>query len=96
MTNPTEKIRRIEKEIKKCKECCYVRDMTNIKPPICNYHQGYFKGREEREKEILEIIDKVFNIEVLDGKLFTSDAVIIVLKNIEHKLKSQIQTKEGK
>jgi hypothetical protein len=42
-----------KKEIE-CEECCYVRDMTNIKPALCNFHQGSLS----KEKEVLKIIDE--------------------------------------
>jgi hypothetical protein len=60
----------IEIKETKCKEC-QIAKLNNPKHPICNYHQGIFKGKAEARKEFLEIID---NIEIQypddDGKPF--------------------------
>ena len=48
------KYRTIDKKHKtKCKDCLMVADTPM---PLCNYHQGYKKGRAEMLKKVLEII----------------------------------------
>lgn len=47
----------LKKEIEKCEECCYVRDMTDIKPQRCEYHNGLIKGRAEMLKEIEDVLE---------------------------------------
>jgi len=49
---------KIEQE--ECKEC-QICKLNNPKHPICNYHQGYKKGRQERELEILNLIKEDFD-----------------------------------
>lgn len=55
-----------KEEIEKCELCCYVRDMTNIKPAICEFHKGKIKGREEATQDFIRMIDKNPNFFIND------------------------------
>lgn len=98
-----QKIAQVKKEIEKCKECYYIRDMTNIKPALCNYHQGEIKGIQEANEMIEKTLDEIgielFLEDVIDKKTGKKIKVPKEIKDLwdiywEH-IKEKIKSKLG-
>lgn len=74
----------IKKEIEECKECCYVRDMTNIKPALCNYHQGKLQGIQSQKSQDKKIVLDIVKSHIFNIYPISCDAIC---KEIEKELK---------
>lgn len=45
----------LKEEIEECGLCKYVREQTNLKPPICEFH----RGKQEATKDFIKMINEM-------------------------------------
>lgn len=49
-------VRRMKNKEEECEYCKYLKEQTNIVPPICEYHKGFQEGKAEAIKDFKEFI----------------------------------------
>ena len=77
----------LKEEIEKCKECCYVRDMTDSIPPICEYHRGKQEAQKLFKDAVWDWSGKFWdeNLRGIIGLFKWNEGIKELLKVLEEK-----------